>query len=191
MIKNLLLDRDGTIIKDRHYLSDPDQVQLLPGVCSALLDAQAAGLLLFQVSNQSGLGRGYFSFQDYQAVQSSLRRKLAAYGIAFQAELFCAHSPEANCGCRKPNTSLWDTLSSRFGLQASQTAMIGDKLSDLEFGIRTGLRLNILLQYRCQQEHLENLLRKLNIEHFTWNNCALATDLPAALKMIFQESASD
>lgn len=186
-IKNLLLDRDGTLIQDCGYLADPSQVRLLPGVILALQQMQTAGIHFYQLSNQSGLGRGFFSFRAYQAVQSELRRKLAAAKIFFQAELFCPHSPDLGCSCRKPGTGLWDTLRVKFGLQATQCAMVGDKPSDLEFGINAGLRLNILLHNQNQtQGHFAKSKKNPGPQKTLSATCAVAQDLPAACAIILQ-----
>lgn len=178
LIKNLLLDRDGTLIQDRHYLADPQEVRLLPGVVPALRTLQNSGVSFYLVSNQSGLGRGYFSLQRYQAVQAELRRQLAVQGIFLQAELLCPHSPSAGCGCRKPGTLLWKTLHCKLGLLPEQSAMLGDKPTDLEFGLRAGLRLSLLLGYaQSLAEVLANLHPELQARA---EKAAVVPDLPAA-----------
>ncbi|MDR2695967.1 MAG: HAD family hydrolase [Deltaproteobacteria bacterium] len=143
--RDILLDRDGTLIEDRHYLSDPAQVTLLPGVAQALRRLSLAACRLFVVSNQSGVGRGYFSLENALACNARLAQLLAAHGVHFTDMLLCPHSPEDGCGCRKPQTGMWDMLRARHGLHAARTAMIGDKRDDVRFGRAAGLRTILVL----------------------------------------------
>lgn len=98
----VLLDRDGTLIEDKHYLSEPSGVALLPGVGPALSRLVQAGHRLFLVSNQSGVGRGYFTEQAVVACQKRLEELLEPYGVAFTDAVWCPHAPEESCFCRKP-----------------------------------------------------------------------------------------
>ena len=139
----VLFDRDGTLIEDRHYLSDPVQVTLLPGVAQALRRLPACRL--FVVSNQSGVGRGYFSLESAHACNSRLAQLLAAHDVHFTDMLLCPHGPEEGCACRKPQTGMWDALRERHGLHAEHTAMIGDKGDDVRFGRAAGLRTVLVL----------------------------------------------
>jgi len=144
-IKNIVLDRDGTIIRDKHYLHDPDEVELLPGSAEALAKLNKKGLKLFVATNQSGIGRGYFREQDYRAVQRELDSQLAAHGARISGSVFCPHAPEASCPCRKPGTKMWTELKQKFGLHEAETVVIGDKRSDILFGRNSGLALCILV----------------------------------------------
>ena len=144
-VRDILFDRDGTLIEDRHYLSDPAQVTLLPGVARALRRLSLSGCRLFVVSNQSGVGRGYFSLESVQACNARLAQILAAHGVHFADMLLCPHSPEEGCICRKPQTGMWDMLRERHGLHAAHTAMIGDKLDDVRFGRSVGLYTVLVL----------------------------------------------
>ena len=151
-ICNILLDRDGTLIEDRHYLSDPAQVTLLPGVAQALRRLALAGCRLFVVSNQSGVGRGYFSLESAHACNVRLTQMLAAHGVHFFDMLLCPHGPEEGCACRKPQTGMWDVLRERHGLHAAHTAMIGDKLDDVRFGRASGLRTVLVLSGKGREQ---------------------------------------
>jgi len=143
--RDILFDRDGVLIEDRHYLSDPAQVTLLPGVVQALRRLSMSGCRLFVVSNQSGVGRGYFSLESVQACNVRLAQILAAHGVHFSDMLLCPHSPEEDCACRKPQTGMWDVLRERHGLYATHTVMIGDKLDDVRFGRAAGLYTVLVL----------------------------------------------
>lgn len=139
LFRNILLDRDGTVIEDRHYLSDPAGVTLFPGAGQALAALAAAGCRLFLVTNQSGIGRGYFTLADLDACQQHLADLLAPFGVAFTDVVYCPHGPEADCHCRKPRTGMWETLRQRHGLDPAETVIIGDKRDDI--GVATGASL--------------------------------------------------
>lgn len=141
----LFLDRDGTVIEDRHYLSDPAGVTLLPGVGPALARILQADWRLFLVSNQSGVGRGYFPAEAVQVCQDRLNSLLAAYDVRFTDALWCPHAPEEVCSCRKPLPGMWDVLCERHGLDPATSAMIGDKLDDLGFAVNAHLGAGVLV----------------------------------------------
>lgn len=145
-LRNVLLDRDGTVIEDRHYLSDPAGVELIHGVGRALGRLNEAGMRLFLVTNQSGIGRGMFDVDAYRACNARLAELLVPFGAAFEAEAFCPHAPDERCLCRKPAPGQWERLSVQFDLDPAQTVMIGDKVSDVQFGLRCGLAASILVR---------------------------------------------
>ncbi len=122
----VLLDRDGTLIEDKHYLSEPSGVALLPGVGPALSRLVQAGHRLFLVSNQSGVGRGYFTEQAVVACQKRLEELLEPYDVAFTDAVWCPHAPEESCFCRKPLPGMFDELRARHGLLPETTFMIGE-----------------------------------------------------------------
>ena len=132
-IQNILLDRDGTIIADKHYLHCPEEVELLPGAGETLRQWQKNGLRLFLVTNQSGIGRRYFNERDYINVHERLCELLKAFDVYFTDALFCPHAPEDNCQCRKPATGMWQILRAKHGLKAAETLMIRDKKADIVF----------------------------------------------------------
>ena len=144
-ITTVFLDRDGTIIEDRAYLGDPAGVTLLPGAAEGLAKMTAAGLRLFVVTNQSGIGRGYFTLQDYLACRARLNEILSGLGIGITDEAFCPHAPEETCACRKPALGLWRELAERHGLIPGECIIIGDKASDLELGYAAGFALSVLV----------------------------------------------
>ena len=141
----VLFDRDGTVIYDRHYLSDPAGVELIPGTGEALARLAAEGIAAFLVSNQSGIGRGYFPESGWHSCQARLDELLAAFGAALADARFCPHAPEEECLCRKPAVGMWESLRDVHGLHASSCAMVGDKPEDLRFGINAGLAAAVLV----------------------------------------------
>lgn len=144
-ITAVFLDRDGTLIADKHYLSDPDGVELLPGVVEGLSTLAWAGARLFMVSNQSGIGRGLFGIREYEKCHARLEELLQEKNLTLTDALHCPHGPDEACGCRKPATGMWETLRDRHGLEASQAAMVGDKEADVLFGRNAGFALSVLV----------------------------------------------
>ena len=142
---SLLLDRDGTIIKDKHYLADPAGVELLPGVGDALAALARQGVSFFLVSNQSGVGRGMFGLEAVLTCNERLAALLAPYDVRFADMVFCPHAPEEKCSCRKPATGMWQTLEQRHGLDAATCLMIGDKEEDMRFAAAAGFAGRILV----------------------------------------------
>lgn len=142
---NVLLDRDGTVIEERHYLCDPKQVRLIAGAGQALSALVTAGCRLFLVTNQSGLGRGYYNHTQYQAVQDRLTEELCPFHAAFTATVMCPHAPGDHCACRKPRTGLWEELRRDHALSPDQTIMIGDKIADVGFAKACGLAASVLV----------------------------------------------
>lgn len=144
-ITALLLDRDGTVIKDKHYLADPEGVELLPGVGETLQLLARQGVRFYLVSNQSGVGRGYFPLDSVFACNKRLAELLAPYNVEFEDMLFCPHTPEEACACRKPGAGMWEVLQQRHTLAPRAALMVGDKPEDMAFAARVGLAGSILV----------------------------------------------
>jgi D-glycero-D-manno-heptose 1,7-bisphosphate phosphatase len=135
----LFLDRDGTLMEDPGYVSHPDQVRLIPGIAATLKRFRAAGYALVVVTNQSGIGRGLYSWDDYDAVAARLAELLAAEGVAFDAVLACGHAPDEGCGWRKPAPGMIREAATMLALDLRRSLLVGDKLSDLEAAAAAGL----------------------------------------------------
>jgi len=142
----VLLDRDGTLIEEKEYLADPDGVVLLPGVVEGLRQLQKLGARFAVVSNQSGIGRGFYSLRDAQAVNARLAELLQQEGIPLEGIYLCPHGPDDGCACRKPGTALLQQAAKDAGLPLSEAILIGDKASDIEAGRRAGCRASILVR---------------------------------------------
>ena len=134
------LDRDGTIIEDKHYLSDPGQVFLLPGAAKALAGLGDLGLVLLVVTNQSGIGRGYFSVEDMHAVNAKLDSMLEEYGVEIRGYYYCPHAPGDGCDCRKPLPGLIHSACEDLGLDPDKGFVVGDKCSDIGLGLNVGAK---------------------------------------------------
>ena len=101
MLDAVFLDRDGTLIEDPGYLSNPADVVLLPGAADAVRALNEAGIPAILITNQSGIGRGYYSEADFQAVQAELERQLSAHGARLDDVYFCPHDPGRHCSSRR------------------------------------------------------------------------------------------
>jgi len=138
--KAVFLDRDGTLIVDHGYICKPSQVELLPGVIQALKSIQKADYLLIIVSNQSGVGRGYFTKEDVDQVNDHLNNILTAHGIKISEMYYCPHSPIDGCRCRKPEPGLVFQAINDFQIDRCQSYLIGDKWSDVETAVGANLK---------------------------------------------------
>lgn len=129
----VFLDRDGTIIVEKHYLADPESVELIPGAVEALHRFRTAGYALVLVTNQSGIARGLFTEQAYRGVQSRLEKLLADGGIVLDASYHCPHHPDHGgaCACRKPGAALFEQAIREHRLDPRGSVFIGDRLSDV------------------------------------------------------------
>jgi D-glycero-D-manno-heptose 1,7-bisphosphate phosphatase len=175
MSKAVFLDRDGTIIRDEGYLADPSGVSILPGAVEALRELRDSGFLLMIVTNQSGIGRGFFSEDDMRLVNERVESLFADHGIDFDGILICPHAPDENCDCRKPSPKLLLEAAERRRIDLSLSAMIGDKPSDAECGVAAGCRHNILLTsqpanfadapFQTAETITEAVSKILNIQH--------------------------
>lgn len=136
----VLLDRDGTLIEERHYLHDPEGVVLLPGVGEGLQRLQRAGFLLGVVTNQAGIGRGYYDEAAMHAVNDRMCALLAAYDVRFAGIWFCPHAPDAGCACRKPAPGMVLAAARALGFEPSSAVIVGDKPCDVELAHAVGAK---------------------------------------------------
>jgi histidinol-phosphate phosphatase family protein len=134
----IFLDRDGTIIVEKNYLGDPDQVVLLDGAVEGLRAMSRLSFPLIVVSNQSGVGRGYFSIDQAHAVERRLAEMLASEGVAIAGWYMCPHAPDAKCACRKPLPGMVDAAVRDLDVDPTRSFVIGDKRSDIDLAAAVG-----------------------------------------------------
>jgi D-glycero-D-manno-heptose 1,7-bisphosphate phosphatase len=146
MKRAVFLDRDGTINVDRNYLSDPSQLELIPGAPGALRRLVDAGFLIFIVTNQSGIGRGYYSLNDMERVNARLCTALAADGVRLARIYYAPEAPEQPSRGRKPSPQFLFDARDEFGVDLAGSYMVGDKLLDLECGWNAGVKQSILVR---------------------------------------------
>ena len=141
----VFVDRDGTLLADPGYLHRIEDYALLPGVIEGLQSLHAAGFPIAIVTNQSGIGRGMFSEQDFWQLQEYLLADLRAHGVSVEASFFCPHRPDARCACRKPAPGLLERARHELDADLARSWVIGDKLADVELARRAGCRAVYLL----------------------------------------------
>jgi D-glycero-D-manno-heptose 1,7-bisphosphate phosphatase len=142
----IFLDRDGTLIEERNYISRPEEVVLLPGAAEALQRLQATGFKLFIVSNQSGVGRGYFTLADVEKVNEHIRQEFAHKGVKFEKIYVAPEAPDTPSRGRKPSPQFLFDARDEFGIDLAKSYMMGDKMIDLECGWNAGVRRPILVR---------------------------------------------
>ncbi len=136
----VFVDRDGTIIREKEYLSDPAGVELLPGAAQGLRAFQDAGYAVVVVTNQSGIARGYYGEAEYRAVEAEVERRLAAAGVSVLGAYHCPHHPDITgpCRCRKPATGLFEDAAADHDLSLADSIYIGDRVRDIAPGLELG-----------------------------------------------------
>jgi histidinol-phosphate phosphatase family protein len=134
----VFLDRDGTIVVNKHYLADPDGLELLPNAAAGLRELQDLGARLVVVTNQSGVGRGYFDESALAAMHSRLEELLAAEGVELAGIYTCPHAPDAGCDCRKPAPGLYLQAVEELGLELEGSFALGDGDADVVAAARIG-----------------------------------------------------
>lgn len=139
-MKVVFLDRDGTVIVDKEYLSDPAGVEFEPNAVEALRRLHSAGYGLIFVSNQSGIGRGLMTREQSEAVHRRTLDLLAAAGIPITGTYICPHAPWDACDCRKPSPVLLHQAAAEHRIDFAKSFMIGDKKSDVDCGRKVGAR---------------------------------------------------
>lgn len=146
MNRAVFLDRDGTIIAEKNYLRKVEDVAILPGAARALKRLQDGGFKLFIVSNQSGVGRGYFTLADVETVNAHLCHELARDGVRLEKIYIAPEAPDAPSRGRKPSPQFVFDARDEYGLDLGQSYMIGDKLIDLECGWNAGVKKCLLVR---------------------------------------------
>lgn len=136
----IILDRDGTIVIDRHYLGDPAGLEFLPGATAGLKRFAELGCRIVILTNQSGVGRGLITTEQVQSVNYSLCRMIREIGAEIHGVYFCPHLPDAGCDCRKPAPGLLLQAARELDFEPASAVVIGDKESDVQLGKRVGAR---------------------------------------------------
>lgn len=140
MKKAAFFDRDGTLIKDVSYLSDLRDIQFLPGAIDLCLRLQAEGHLLFVVTNQSGIARGFFDCAFVEKTHRHLAQLFADNGVHFTQFYYCPHHPSQNCLCRKPSPGMLMQAAQEHEIDLQKSIMFGDRASDVQAGVAAGCK---------------------------------------------------
>ena len=147
----MFFDRDGTLIEEAHYCSNPSQVRAIQGATEALLKLAEAGFALVIVTNQSGIGRGYFTHDDYNRVHEEVLWQLQP--AVLTASYYDESAPDQPSARRKPSIAMLEEAAREHGLDLSRSWMVGDKTSDIECGKNAGLR-TVLVETGHGKDHL-------------------------------------
>jgi len=158
--KALILDRDGTLIEDKDYAYKIEDLEILPGVIEGLKLLQKE-FLFFIVTNQSGIGRGYYTTEDFHNFNNHLIRLLKEENIDIIRTFFCPHLREDDCECRKPKTKFIKDIINEYDVNIQESWMVGDHPSDIQFGINGGCR-TVFLTTGHGEKHIDDL-KTLNI----------------------------
>jgi D-glycero-D-manno-heptose 1,7-bisphosphate phosphatase len=181
MNQAVFLDRDGTMIAEVNYLSRPDQIKIFPETRTGLKKLCDRGFMLFIVSNQSGVGRGYFTMADVGKVNEALCNDLGRDGVRIKKIYIAPEKPEDPSYGRKPSPQFLFDARDEFGLDLSQSFIIGDKLIDLECGWNAGVKKSILVRTGYGAEFERKSARQLA-------NAVIVDDLDQAAGLILGSS---
>ena len=148
----VFLDRDGTINVEKHFLHKTEDFEFIPGAPEAIKRLKDAGFLVFVVSNQSGVARGYFDENAVNQLHQHMQNELMQYGTSIDAFYFCPHHPEKglgafklDCNCRKGNPGLLLQAAREHNLDLQHSFMVGDKMADIEAGAEAGCKSLLVL----------------------------------------------
>lgn len=176
----IFLDRDGVLLVEKDYLSDPADVELTDGVPAALCRARERGYLLIGVSNQSGLGRGRFTAAQFQSVMTRFDELLQAAGCPLDGFYYCPHAPHDGCACRKPAPGLLQEAAADWTWDPERAWVVGDKVSDVDLALHSGMRAVLVLTGHGAQQ-----APKLGERRGVF----VVQDLPAAVERILAEAS--
>ena len=145
-MKLVIVDRDGTICVEREgYIQTPDDWEPLPGALDAIARINQAGYHVVIAANLPGLGRGLFDMAALNAIHAKMNKQVAAVGGRVEAIFYCPHSPDEDCGCRKPKPGLFLQIGERYGVDLANVPTAGDSLRDLQAGAAAGCEPHLLL----------------------------------------------
>jgi D-glycero-D-manno-heptose 1,7-bisphosphate phosphatase len=182
MNRAIFLDRDGTMIAEKNYLCRVEDVEIFPATPAGLKKLCAAGFKLFIVSNQSGVGRGYFTMADVEKVNQFICGELARDGIRFEKIYIAPEKPDAPSRGRKPSPQFLFDARDEFNLNLAECFLVGDKLIDLECGWNAGVKKSILVRTgygaELERKEPENISRAI-----------VADDLDKAADWILQSDS--
>jgi len=180
----IFMDRDGTIIRETHFLSDIDELKILPGVASALKDLKQKGYLRLVVTNQSGVARGYFDMETVDYIHAEIRRRLKSRGADVEQFYVCPHHPDhpqssdsqdSVCDCRKPSPGLVRAAAADWDIDLVKSWVIGDKAADIELARNVGCKAALVLTGYGKEAEQE-LKRAGTTPDLTVSNFAMAVE---------------
>ncbi len=148
----VFLDRDGTLVREVGYGHRLEDYELLAGVPAALARLSRAGFRLAIVTNQSGIGRGLFGWEDFERFHGRLLTDLRAAGVAIEHTYVCPHRPDEGCPCRKPRPGMLRRARDELGASLATSWVVGDHAKDVELGANAGCRSILVLTGHGERE---------------------------------------
>ena len=145
MKRAIFLDRDGVINIDKNYVHKIEDFEFAKGAKEALKHFLDDRYILIVITNQSGIGRGYYTKKDFEKLTNWMLNELKKDSIFIKKVYFCPHKPEDKCECRKPNPKMILDAKKEFNLDLKNSWLIGDKESDIEAGLNAGIKKTILI----------------------------------------------
>lgn len=180
----VMLDRDGTVMEDAHYIKSPDHVRLIPGAAAAVKRINDANIPVIVITNQSGIGRGMFTVRDYEAVKNRFESLLSAHGAHIDASYYCPDHPSVTgpSKCRKPATRMFEDAIRDFHLDPKNVAYVGDRWRDVAASKKLGGR-GIMISSPMTTDEDRRKAQEDRIE--------TAKSLQAAVEMLFGLTEKD
>ena len=145
MTKALFLDRDGIINVDHGYVSKIEDFQFIEGIFDLVKYFSNANYLIFIVTNQSGIGRGYYKEKDFSLLTKWMLKKFLEHTINITQVYHCPHSPKENCHCRKPEAGMIEEATKTYSIDLLNSWIIGDKQSDINLTLNAGIGHSIAI----------------------------------------------
>lgn len=179
MNKAIFLDRDGTLNYDAGYTHKIEDWRWLPGAKTGLKKFYDAGWTLIVVSNQSGIGRGYYKREDLARLENWLNGELAKEGIKISAWRYCPHLPNEGCACRKPEPELLLGAAKELNVDLKRSWMIGDRMTDARAGLNAGCRAGLILYDKKPEENEAREAQDAGV--ILWRDLAQAAEYVLAM----------
>lgn len=156
MKKAIFLDRDGTINVEVDYLHEKDKLKFIDGTVDALALLKAHGYTLIVISNQSGIGRGYFGAQDVESLHAYMNGILQKHSAAIDAFYYCPHVEQDGCACRKPRPGLINRAAAEWNIELSGSYMVGDNETDVMTAINAGCGYGLVMSGHMVSDTLQD-----------------------------------
>ncbi|RXJ85271.1 D-glycero-beta-D-manno-heptose 1,7-bisphosphate 7-phosphatase [Arcobacter sp. CECT 8985] len=154
MYKAFFLDRDGVINVDKSYVYKVEDFEFIDGVFDTLKYIQDKGYKLFIITNQSGIGRGYYTIENFLELTSWMKAEFEKNKIKIEEVQYCPHAPEENCNCRKPKTGMIDNILKNYEIDLENSWLVGDKDSDIKCANNANIKNSV--QVKSGQKFDEN-----------------------------------
>ncbi len=165
MKKAVFLDRDGVINEDFGYVFRIEDFKFRAEIFDFLKEISLLDYEIFVITNQSGIGRNFYSLKDFEILNNFMLNEFKKHGIFIKKVYFCPHSPDENCECRKPKAGMILKAFKEFNINLENSVLIGDKMSDIKSGINVNIKNLFLLSGQNLKINIE-ILNKISARNF-------------------------